>query len=157
MSKISNGLKVIGLSSTLVLSGVLIAKYEGKENKPYLDTVNILTVCYGSTINVNKNKLYSDDECLNILSEDIKEHNKQLISLVKVPMNNNQHIAFLSFFYNVGYIKFKTSTLLKRLNSGRYEDACNELLRWNKAGGKVLNGLTKRRIEENKLCLTVDK
>ncbi len=154
MKNIKQKLTAIGLSSTLVLSGVFISKYEGKENKPYLDPVNILTVCYGSTKNVIKNKLYTDDECLKILSEDIQENNKQLLKLVKVPLNQNQHAAFLSFIYNIGYIKFKTSTLLRKLNNKEYTEACNQLLRWDKAGGKVLKGLTLRRQEENKLCLT---
>lgn len=152
MNNIRKKLMAIGLASSLATTGVLIAKYEGKKNKPYLDPVNILTVCYGSTRNII-DKTYTDDECLNILGYDIIEHNRQLESLVKVPLNENQHAAFLSFIYNVGYGNFKRSTLLRKLNSGDYTEACNQLLRWDKAKGKTLNGLTKRRIEEKNICL----
>lgn len=158
MKNIKEKLAILGLSSALVTSGILVANFEGKENKPYLDPVNILTVCYGSTHNIIRDKTYTDEECLDILADDLKEHDRQLLSLVKVPINSNQHAAFLSFIYNVGYLKFRTSTLLRKLNSGNYVEACNQLLRWDKAGGKVLRGLTRRRIAENKLCLTpVDK
>lgn len=151
--KLKDKLLALGLASAVATSGVLVAKYEGKENKPYLDPVNILTVCYGSTGNIDKNKVYTDDECLNKLADDLNKHNKYLLSYVKVPLNEYQHAALLSFIYNVGPVKFRTSTLLRKLNSGDYEGACNELTRWNKAGGKILNGLVKRRESEKKLCL----
>jgi lysozyme len=61
--------------------------------------------------------------------------------------------ALVSFTYNVGAGAFRTSTLLKKLNAGDTVGACNQLPRWNKAGGKVLPGLTRRRAAEQALCL----
>jgi len=55
--------------------------------------------------------------------------------------------------YNVGIANFKKSTLLKKLNKGDYEEASNQLLRWTRAGGKVLNGLVRRREAEKELFL----
>lgn len=157
MNKLKQRLIAIGLSGAIASGGVIVAKYEGKENKPYLDPVNILTVCYGATSNIIKDKTYTDDECLSKLADDLVKHNNYLMKYVKVPMNENQHAALLSFIYNVGPLNFKLSTLLRKLNSGDYTGACNELPRWNKAKGKVLAGLTNRREEEKKLCLGLVK
>lgn len=76
-----------------------------------------------------------------------------MLKVVRVPLSTKEQAAYLSFTYNLGVKAFTNSTLLKKLNSGDRVGACNELLRWNKANGKALNGLTKRRQEENKLCL----
>lgn len=157
MNKLKQRLIALGLTSAIASSGVIVAKYEGKENKPYLDPVNILTVCYGATSDVKKDKIYTDDECFEKLADDLVKHNKQLMSYVKVQMTDNQHAAFLSFIYNVGAVNFRMSTLLRKLNSGDYVGACNELTRWNKAKGKVLQGLVNRREEEKKLCLGLVK
>lgn len=154
MRNIKQKLAAIGLSSALVLSGAyLVAPFEGKENNAYIDPVNILTICYGSTKNVKKGDYKTDDECLELLAEDLVEHDKKMLRYIEVNVTDYQHAAFLSFTYNVGVGAFSKSTLLKKLNRGDYEGACNELLRWNKAGGKVLNGLTKRRQAERDMCL----
>lgn len=154
MRNIKQKLAAIGLSSALVLSGAyLVAPFEGKENNAYIDPVNILTICYGSTKNVKKGDYKTDDECLELLAEDLVEHDKKMLRYIEVNVTDYQHAAFLSFTYNVGVGAFSKSTLLKKLNKGDYEGACNELLRWNKAGGKVLNGLTKRRQAERDMCL----
>lgn len=152
MNKIKQKLIALGLTSVIASGGIIVAKYEGKENKTYIDPVGILTVCYGSTKNIKK-QVYTDDECFNMLADDLRKHNMYLMTYVKVPLTEYQHAAFLSFIYNVGPENFKNSTLLKLLNNKKYNEACDQLLRWNKAKGKVLNGLTKRREEERKICL----
>lgn len=145
----------VGLGSALALSGAyLVAPNEGKVNTTYIDPVGILTVCYGNTgKEATKGKVYSDDQCLDQLAEDLREHDKQMMSYVYVPITDFQHAAILSFTYNVGVGSFKSSTLLKKLNAKDYTGACNELPRWNKAGGKVLAGLVTRREAERQICL----
>lgn len=154
--QIAKKLAAMGLTSALILAGAgTISHFEGKSNKTYLDPVNILTSCYGHTgPELRKNQVFTDDQCLDQLADDLKEHDVGMMSSIKVPINDNQHAAFLSFTYNLGVGAFKSSTLLKKLNSGDYEGACNELPRWNKADGKVLKGLVDRREAERQMCLT---
>jgi GH24 family phage-related lysozyme (muramidase) len=67
---------------------------------------------------------------------------------VKVPLNDQQYSALSSFAYNVGPTNFSSSTLVKKLNAGDYEGAASEFKKWNKAGGKELEGLSRRRAAE---------
>lgn len=79
---------------------------------------------------------------------------KGVSDLVKVPLNQNQFDALVSFAFNLGLGNLKSSTLLKKLNASDYIGASKEFERWNRAGGKVLNGLTRRRIAERDLFLS---
>lgn len=72
---------------------------------------------------------------------------------VQVPINQNQFDALVSFCYNVGQENLRNSTLLKKVNAKDFKGAADQFLRWNRAGGKVLAGLTKRRTDERKLFL----
>lgn len=147
-------LAAYGLSSTLVLSGAyLVVPFEGKSNPAYPDPVGIWTICYGETKGVKKGDYKTDDGCLESLAEELSIHHKQMMPYIKVPISEKEEAAYLSFTYNVGVGAFSKSTLLKRLNDKRRVEACNELLRWDKAGGKTLRGLTRRRQAENKMCL----
>lgn len=152
--KIAKALAGLGLSAAAVLAGSgTVSYFEGKENKAYVDPVGIMTICYGETRGVKKGDYKTDEECLESLASELVEHEKGMLKVVKVPLSTKEQAAYLSFTYNLGVKAFTNSTLLKKLNSGDRVGACNELLRWNRANGKVLNGLTKRRQEENKLCL----
>ena len=71
---------------------------------------------------------------------------------VKVPVSEYQKAALISFSYNVGVKAFESSTLLKKLNAGDNAVACDEMRRWNRAGGKVWKGLINRREIERELC-----
>ena len=77
-----------------------------------------------------------------------------IYSLVKVDLTQNEFDALVSLIYNIGSGNFKSSTLLRILNQKKYDAAANQFLRWNKAGGRVLAGLTKRREHERELFLT---
>lgn len=144
-----------GFTAAVAMSGgYLVAPHEGKVNKTYIDPVGILTSCYGHTGKELKlGQKFTDEQCLDQLAEDLKENDTQMMNLVRVPLNDNQHAAFLSFTYNVGIGNFKSSTLLRKLNSKDYVGACNELPKWKYAGGKVLSGLVTRREQERLMCL----
>jgi lysozyme len=151
---IKQKLAAYGLSSVIVLSGAyLVAPFEGKRNPAYPDPVGIWTICYGETKGVKRGDYKTDEECLESLAEELSIHHKQMMPYIKVPLSEKEEAAYLSFTYNVGVGAFSKSTLLKRLNHKRRVEACNELLRWDKAGGKVLRGLTRRRQAENEMCL----
>lgn len=144
----------MGLGGALALSGaLLVAPFEGKENKAYLDPVNIWTICYGTTKNVKKGDYKTDDECYQALADDLVRHDKEMMKVVSVPLTDYQHAAFLSFCYNVGVTKCTNSTAFKLLNAKKYTEACDALTKWVYAGGKVLNGLVKRREAERKVCM----
>lgn len=152
---ISKKLAAYGLSGALILAGAgTVSFYEGKVNKVYIDPVGILTSCFGHTDpKLKKGQAFTDDECFEQLAEDLVEHDKGMMKYIKVPLSEKEHAAYLSFAYNLGVNAFANSTLLKKLNKEDRVGACNELLRWDKAKGETLAGLTKRRQDENKLCL----
>jgi lysozyme len=137
--------------SALVAS---VAMWEGTEYTPYRDVVGVLTVCNGYTgPDIVPGKTYGKAECDLLLKKELTEHGLGVLKCTQVPLNQNQYDAFASFAYNVGVGAYCKSTLVKKLNAGDYTGACNELLRWNKAGGKVYRGLTRRREAERALCL----
>jgi lysozyme len=72
---------------------------------------------------------------------------------VKVPLYQHEYDALIGLAYNVGSNAFCSSTLVKLLNQMRYSEACDQILRWDRAGGKVVRGLTIRREKEHKQCL----
>jgi lysozyme len=146
----------VGLGSALAISGAfIVAPFEGKENKTYIDPVGIVTVCYGNTgKEAILGKSYTDDQCLDQMATDLKEHDKQLMSAVKVPFKSDyQHAAMLSFVYNAGIGNFSSSTMLKKLNAKDYDGACQELTKWVYAKKKMLKGLVIRRSLEYKYCM----
>lgn len=155
MKNLKAALLAAGISGAVALSGaVLIAPHEGKVNEVYLDPANILTSCFGHTgKSLKPGMKFSDDQCLQQLAGDLVEHNKQLLSVVKVPLSEGEHAAYLSFVYNVGIGHFRKSTLLANLNEGFRVSACNQLSRWIYIKGKESNGLRTRRAAERKMCL----
>jgi lysozyme len=88
------------------------------------------------------------------LRDDLDIFAKQVEPLVKVDINDNQFAALVSFAYNVGANNLKKSTLLTLVNQKNFTAAADEFVKWNKAQGKVLKGLTKRRETEKRLFLT---
>lgn len=133
----------------------LVTHFEGKHNKSYLCPANVWTIGYGHTGNVDGKPIkagliISDEKVIELLKEDMAEFEKAVSKLVKVPITQNQFDALVSFAFNVGSGALRTSTLLKILNSGEWDNADIErqFLRWNKGGGRVLAGLTRRRKAE---------
>jgi lysozyme len=132
---------------------------EGIRQYAYYDPVGILTVCYGSTNNVQKNVKYSLEECKSRLDKDMLYAIESVEKCVPgLPVNILA--AFSDASFNLGTTiacDVKKSTAARYLHAGKLIEACNELPRWDKA--KVLGvmvslpGLTKRREAERKLCL----
>ncbi|MET5577935.1 lysozyme [Klebsiella aerogenes] len=89
-----------------------------------------------------------------LLKAGLVSYENDVLKIVKVKLTQGQFDALVSFAYNIGSRALSTSTLLKKLNSGDIKGAADEFLRWNKAGGKVLNGLTRRREAERALFLS---
>ena len=138
----------------------LIKHFEGLSLKPYLDVVNIPTIGYGSTYYRDGKKVTLNDKPIsqdeaNSLLEHIanRDFADKIFPYIKVKVTQNQFDAMVSLAYNIGVGNFSKSTLLKKVNAGDFVSASNEFLRWNKAGGKELLGLTKRREREKQLFL----
>lgn len=130
-----------------------IKQREGVVLSAYKDSVGILTIGVGHTSaagppTVYKGMKITAAQADEILSRDLAIFEKGVSQAVKVPLSQNEFDALVSFAFNVGVGAFQKSTLLKELNKGNRYGAANELLRWNKAGGKVLKGLTNRRKAE---------
>jgi lysozyme len=92
-------------------------------------------------------------ECRILLNSDLQRSWDAVDQYVTISLEPWTRAALASFVYNVGADNFMASTLLKLLNQGRVTDACNELLKWNRAGKLYLTGLTRRREAERRLCL----
>jgi lysozyme len=84
---------------------------------------------------------------------DMQKFEGAIKQCVSVPLHQHEYDAFLSLSYNIGARAFCNSTLVRKLNAYDYKGACDEILRWNKAGGRVINGLTIRRQKEHQQCL----
>lgn len=137
----------------------LIKEFESFRSAPYLCSSGVPTIGYGTTVYPNGIKVkLSDQKITQQLAESFLQHHvnaieKDVLNLVKVPLKQNQFDALVSFAYNVGLGAFQDSTLLKLLNAGDIDNASKQFERWNKAGGKVSNGLTRRRNAEKALFL----
>ena len=132
----------------------LIKKYEGCRLKAYKCPAGVLTIGYGHTNNVRVDDVITQAEADKLLDIDIVIKEKEVNSVLRVPVTQGQYDALVSFAFNLGIGNLKKSTLLRLVNQGKYKNASNEFSRWVYAGGKVLTGLVKRRNEEKELFLS---
>lgn len=135
----------------------LIKSFEGLRTKAYkaVPTEKYYTIGYGHYgSDVRAGQVITEEEAEKLLRDDVQEFVKGVNKLLKVDVTQNQFDALVSFAYNVGLGALKSSTLLQYLNVGDIQKAGSELLRWNKSGGKVYNGLVKRREKERGLFLS---
>jgi len=143
-----------GMAAVMLLATPLVAQYEGLRTKAYLDPIGIPTLCYGETLGVSLGDSRTVEECNQMLTVRLGYFAMRVDALIQPEISPQEMAAYASLAYNVGLGAFEKSTLLKKVNAGNRLGACYELPRWNKAGGKVLNGLVKRREAEKKLCLS---
>ncbi|HGN9433924.1 TPA: lysozyme [Enterobacter hormaechei] len=137
----------------------LIKEFEGCKLTAYQDSVGVWTIGYGWTQPVDgkpirAGMMIKQEAAERLLKVGLVSYESDVSRLVKVSLTQGQFDALVSFTYNLGARSLSTSTLLRKLNAGDYAGAANEFLRWNKAGGKVLNGLTRRREAERALFLS---
>lgn len=178
MNVLTKRLLALGTSFVIaVAGGYLVVPWEGKKNQAYLDIVGVPTVCYGETKGVKLGDYYTDEQCEEMLVEELESYNKQMTRNVKVELTPNEEVAYTSLAYNIGVGAFNSSTLLKKLNANDREGACTQILRWNKStfnragalkqqkngetctqlsNGRyscTVKGLTNRREAEYKICM----
>ena len=137
------------------LKGIaLIKEYEGLRLGAYLCSAGVLTIGYGHTGGVKEGDLITEQKAEQLLQDDLKKFENGVLRLVRVPLTQNQFDALVSFAFNLGVWNLGKSTLLKMLNDRDYKGAASQFIRWNKAAGKELAGLTRRRIAESELFLS---
>ncbi|NBC97887.1 glycoside hydrolase family protein [Atlantibacter hermannii] len=131
---------------------------EGVRYQPYRDVIGVWTVCYGHTGgDVMLGKTYSETECRALLNKDLTAVARQINPYIRVEIPEATRGALYSFVYNVGAGNFKTSTLLRKINQGDIQGACDQLRRWTYAGGQQWKGLITRREIEREVCLWGEK
>jgi lysozyme len=113
-----------------------------------------LTIGYGHTGGVKEGDLITEQKAEQLLQDDLKKFENGVLRLVRVPLAQNQFDALVSFAFNLGVGNLGKSTLLKMLNDRDYKGAAGQFIRWNKAAGKELAGLTRRRLAESALFLS---
>ena len=133
--------------TTTETAAALIRQFEGCRLKAYKCPAGIWTIGYGHTAGVKAGDVWTQEQADRALEQDIGKYRKAV--LIACPAL----AACISLAYNIGTGAFCKSTLVKKLNQGDYTGACNEIRRWNKAGGKVLPGLVKRREAEYEMCM----
>ena len=126
----------------------LIKHFEGCELEAYKCPAGVWTIGYGHIKGVKEGMTITESQAEEMLKSELNEYEGYINNLVTVELNQNQFDAMVSWVYNLGGGNLKASTLLKVLNSGDYDGVPAQMLRWNKAGGKVLEGLTRRRQAE---------
>ena len=133
----------------------LVGGFEGLRLYAYKDPVGIPTICFGETKGVRMGMTKTRSECEAMLLHSLRMHESGMRDCLKQPdsLPDETYGALVSFTYNVGVGAFCRSTLARKANAGDLVGACNQLPRWNKAGGIPLPGLTRRRAEERELCL----
>ena len=126
----------------------LIKHFEGCELEAYKCAAGVWTIGYGHIKGVTPESVITQEQAEQMLVEELNEYEGYINDMVTTPLSQNQFDALVSWVYNLGGGNLKASTLLKVLNSGDFNGVPAQLMRWNKAGGKVLEGLTRRRQAE---------
>jgi|TARA_B100000900_G_scaffold393014_1_gene389074 lysozyme len=129
----------------------LIKKFEGCRLEAYRCSANVLTIGYGHTGGVLETDVITQDVADKLLKEDIAKFEKYVNVNVAVELNQNQFDALVAWTFNLGVGNLRSSTMLKKLNESDYDSVPFEMRRWNKAGGKTLDGLIRRRKAEGLL------
>jgi lysozyme len=130
-----------------------IAGWEGYSGSAYQDIVGIWTIGFGTTTGVKQGQSIDPVKALKRKLDDVQKFEGAIKQCVTVPLHQHEYDAYLSLAYNIGPTAFCRSTLVRLLNEGKYTMACEQILRWDKAGGKVVRGLTLRREAEYRQCM----
>jgi len=137
----------------------LIKKHEGLRLTAYKDVGGLWTIGYGHLLKLPMEDYFldnpiSEEVATTMLKMDLFAAERALELNTVVPLTQNQFDALVSFIFNVGGRAYRDSTLLRYLNEGNYAAAADQLLRWDKVGGKSVKGLANRRAAERTLFLS---
>lgn len=151
MSRARIAVAALSLSAAALVG---IATHEGYRGDAYIPVPgDVPTIGFGETKGVTLGQRTTPERALVQLLESAESHAEDIKKCIKVPLHAHEFSAYSSLAYNIGTGAFCRSTLVKRLNNTDYQGACDEILRWDRSGGKKLRGLTIRRQQEHKQCL----
>ena len=146
-------LAIVGAVAATVLLA-FTPMQEGRVLKTYRDIGGVLTYCDGATENAQAGKTYTPAECDAQLDRDLERHAAGIAKCIPMDrLTDGQKVAFVDAAFNIGVPAFCGSSMARKTNAGDMVGACNALLLWNRAGGREVAGLTKRRQRERELCL----
>lgn len=123
-------------------------EFEGCKLTAYRDSVGIPTIGYGHTSGVKMGDVITIEQAQTYLLQDLQTALYAVHENVTSPLTDDEESALVDLVFNIGEGNFAHSTLLKLLNAGDYEGAQQQFQRWNRAGGQILAGLTRRRAAE---------
>lgn len=126
----------------------LIRHFEGCRFDAYLCPAGVWTIGYGHTANVKEGDTIDQEAAEAFLIEDLESFERDVTRLVEVPLTQQQFDALVSWTFNLGVGNLAESTLLKKVNNYQYAEVPEQMMRWVRAGGQVLDGLVKRRAAE---------
>lgn len=137
--------------SASALVGILL--HEGYSDKAYTPVKgDVPTIGFGTTGGVKMGDTIKPPQAVARALVDVQKFEGALKQCVKVPLHQYEYDAYVSLSYNIGSAAFCGSTLVRKLNAGDFDGACQQVLRWDKFKGKPLAGLTKRRQAEYQQC-----
>ena len=131
----------------------LIKKFEGCELTAYQDAVDVWTIGYGHTKKVCQGDCITQEEADQMLEDELIEYEDYVNDMVTVDLQQNEFDSLVAWTYNLGPSNLKSSTMLKEINAKNFSRVPSEMRRWNKAGGKTLDGLIRRREAESLLFM----
>ena len=131
----------------------LIKHFEGLRLKTYRCSASKLTIGYGHTGTTKENMTITIEEAEKLLKNDLEKFESAVNRLVGIKIHQLMFDSLVCFAYNVGIGNLQASTLLKKINLNKFNEVPNEFLKWDKAKGNVIPGLTKRREAERDLFL----
>jgi len=148
--KIRTSIAALVISASALVG---IAVNEGYVGQTYNDVVGVPTIGFGETQGVKPGQTTTPPKALKQLLSSADKSASGIKQCITVPISQGEYDAYLSLSYNIGVGAFCGSGLVKKLNAQDYAGACQEILKWNRAGGAVQPGLTKRRYEEFNTCI----
>jgi len=151
--------RLVGAAGAIAGLGMLavgfVGNWEGLRLYAYQDVIGVWTACYGETKGIKPGMKFTKQQCDVMFIDSLSEHEAGMRKCLTKPdaIPDKPYVALLSLAYNIGSGAFCKSSIARHANAGDLKAACNAILLYNKAGGKVVQGLVNRRKEERKLCL----
>jgi lysozyme len=134
----------------------LIKKFEGCETTAYQDSVGVWTIGFGHTKGVEEGQTCSIEDAESMLADEMNEYEGYINNMVKVDLQQHEFDALVAWVYNLGPTNLGESTMLKVLNGGQFDRVPDEMNRWTRAGGEILEGLVRRRQAESLMFQNLD-
>ncbi len=144
----------VGVLSLSAAGLIGIASHEGFSDTAYIPIAgDVPTIGFGSTEGVQLGDKITVPEALERLHRDVGNAESAIGLCVTVPLSQGEYDAFTSLAFNIGSSAFCSSTLVRKLNGGDYEGACQEIRKWVYSGGRKVQGLVNRREDEYRMCM----